>query len=796
MTHRKSRRMVDAWVRLKTRLRATSFARQLTFALTSAILLLAILVSMIDSWDASRRLESHFVEQGKYLAENFASQSTLALLYVSAENGEAAVASTLTFPDVLQAEIVDRHQVVILRKKKSEHSKLKSELTQAIDRSVMLRETPSEWYFAAPVFAGDNRESPFEPEQSRKHELLGYAKVVIGKHTLHKLVLSLWIGNLIVTLLIASLLIGALNLLTKHLLRPLRVLSEAMLGAKSGKTGIRADLTGPRDIAEMAQTFNEMIVVIEDREAELKRTRDAALQTALLNTQFTAMASHEIRTPLNGVVGMLDMVRGTPLDERQAEYIEVAWKSARALRSIINNILDLSKLESGKLELDEREFDLRLMVEDVIEMLTGQAHSKQLELGYVFGAGVPEIVYGDALRIKQVLLNLIGNALKFTAHGEVALKVSGQPIDVTSFQLSMEVVDTGIGIDPSRQDSIFDAYSQADRSTSSTYGGSGLGLAICKKLVEMMGGDIGVLSEPGKGSTFFFSVLCRIVPSAPPMLDNSRLHGLRVLICTESTIVRNFIDCSLSKYGVQCGTVLSLSAGITELQRSYLTGSHYHIVVVDGDHNNLIRRIRLEAGLRPPRILALDTFGAASSDFDARHKADLYLRKPLRLSALVEGIHRLLAYELSSPIAALSQTEVCMSGEPRRFRALVVDDNASNRMVTARMLERIGLECILACNGIQAVQAALNDRFDLVLMDCSMPEMDGFEATAHIRRQEETIGRRTPIVALTANTYAGVRDKCHAAGMDDYLVKPVTVEDLQDKVMRWTPFTVSMRNER
>jgi diguanylate cyclase (GGDEF)-like protein len=770
-------------------LRRTGFSRQLISTVTAAILALALFSSLINSWQASRRMEGYLVEQGERIAENLARQSILALLYRSPENVREGVSTTLAFPDVLQVEIADANHHTLL-------SQLRAGVTApsiparpadtALSRPTLEWQTNEQWRFGAPVYGGQTESSPFDV-QERQPQLLGYVHVTIGKGTLNHLIASLLVSNLAISLSVAAALLVVMRLLARHMLRPLNALSRLMGRAEAGESGMRAIPDGPRDIIEMAHAFNKMMDVLEEREAELKHSRDDAVRTALMKTQFAATVSHEVRTPLNGVVGMLDMLKEMRLTKRQQECVDVAWNSARALIELINDILDFSKMEAGKLELEEIEFDLRKTVEEVIELLAKQAEQKGLEIGYLFAPGVPERVKGDSLRLRQVLLNLIGNAVKFTEHGEVSVHAELAPGN--AFGLRFEVRDTGIGMTPDAVKHIFDSFAQADRSTTRKYGGTGLGLAICKQLVELMRGEIGVTSEHGKGSSFWFTVACKpgdVVSSLP---EDRSLVNVRVLVVDESEIVRRFVEQSVTRFGMRSHAVASGAEAMAELARADQARHQYELAIIDVDAvddrgGELVRRIRLDLGTGAPAILALDRYASPMSKH--AHGADLYLGKPLRMDRLLEAIRRLLPGDHASAAAVFAQPQPqAVAGSAKDYRVLVAEDNRTNQMVAAGMLAMNGCECEFASNGREAMEAARRNRFDLILMDCSMPEMDGYEATAHIRNFEEPLGRRTPIVAMTANTQQGDAEKCLAAGMDDYLAKPITLVELRQKLERW-----------
>lgn len=769
-------------------LRATGFRRQLTITVSAAILGLALFSSVMNSWEASRRMEGLLISQGQRIAENLAAQSTLALLYQAPENVREGIATTLAFPDVLQVEITDaQHHVLVSQGKAGAENSVdipRRERTSIPGEPVV--ESDDEWRFSAPVYGGQMEASPFDLEES-KPQLLGYVYVAVSKATLNRLIASLLIGNLAITLSFAVLLLAIMRLLARHMLQPLHALSKLMGRAESGESGMRAKPNGPRDIVDMAHAFNKMMDVLEEREAELKQSRDDAVRTALMKTQFAATVSHEVRTPLNGVVGMLDMLKEMRLTKRQQECVDVAWNSSHALIELINDILDFSKMEAGKLELEEIEFDLRKLVEEVIELLAKQAQQKGLEIGYLLAENVPQRVRGDSLRTRQVLLNLIGNAVKFTERGEVAVHVSCSR-DEAGLLLRFDVTDTGIGMNPGAVRHIFESFAQADRSTTRKYGGTGLGLAICRQLVELMKGEIGVSSELGTGSTFWFTFRCKAGESQGDLALEGTLHGSRALVIDQSEIVRSFVTQSLVAHGMYCDAAHSADEALAEMERSDRRDTAYDLLILDAeavDESGIeqLRRVCRGMDMHPPRVLVLDRYATPMGSSSLG--ADLYISKPLRLERFMEAVRRLLDGVQISEATAFAVPQQLEGSVAKEYRVLVAEDNRTNQMVAAGMLAMNGCACEFAANGKEAVDAVRRGQFDLILMDCSMPEMDGYEATAHIRSIEEPLGRRTPIVAMTANTQQGDAEKCLAAGMDDYLAKPITLFELRRKLERW-----------
>ena len=465
--------------------------------------------------------------------------------------------------------------------------------------------------------------------------------------------------------------------------------------------------------------------------------------------------------------------------------MDVAWNSSRTLIELINNILDFSKMEAGKLTLEEVDFDLRTLLEEVIELVAKQAQQRDVELGYLLDPDVPERVNGDSLRLRQVLINLLGNAVKFTEHGEVAVRISLAPLaPLAQFGLCFEVRDTGIGMSALQQTHLFESFAQADPSTTRKYGGTGLGLAICRQLVGLMGGEIKVTSALGEGTAFVFNIGCQ--PAQHPFVGplHEELAGLRVIAVDDSSIVRAFLEQSLARHGVECHATRWGGEALLQLKVGSDAGTPYRIVIMDigaldDEGNDLARRIALQAP--DTHVLILDRFGSPAGGTLVDGYASL--GKPLREERLLQSLKDLLeGRHVPEP-----QARKLALPNRKEFRILVAEDNRTNQMVAAGMLAMNGCACEFAANGREALEAARMGGFDLILMDCSMPEMDGYEATAHIREHELTTGRRTPLVAMTANTQRGDAEKCLAAGMDDYLAKPITLVELRQKLDKWLP---------
>ncbi|MCB1667909.1 MAG: EAL domain-containing protein [Pseudomonadales bacterium] len=779
----------------KTKPRTLTFRKQLAIGFTLGILVLALATSLGVTNISNEMVRNQQIQQGLKIAESFAQQSKLALLYQSNELAKDVGDGIREFPGVIGIRITTIEGTVLYQSGEIDSSlKLFDETSEKKTQLVSL-DSQDQWTFMAQSLSDDLQGDDWseiygEGEESQGALPLGFVTISIGQQALREMQSSILQSNLAISIIVGAVLLLLLIMLSRRITNPLERLSQVMKRAEGGDSQARAELRGPVDIVNMQHAFNTMMEVLEKREGQLMHARDAALESARVKGEFAANVTHELRTPMNAVLGMMELLMTMGLNAKQKEYVETAKQSGENLLELIDDILNFSEIEAQKIEIVPVDSYIHELLDDVVNLLSSSALKKKLDLGYIVAKDVPNVAYVDASRLSQVLINLVGNAIKFTSKGQVCIRVKMLVGDSGDQALCFEVVDTGIGISPENQQKIFEAFTQADSSTTKEYGGTGLGLSISRQIVELMGGNIDVTSDIGSGSVFWFSIPLMQSPTAVSLdegevIADQPLGDLRVLVVDDSAIVREFAQQQIEQMGFQ---VSCAETGLSALDLVRNSESHFDVILLDQEMPGLkgkdfLMLTRREESLSKALIaLLVNPWSDVASDHDGIPQ----LPKPLLSDTLRDFFQNQLngvpSKQSNIPQEDASPSQIFTSIK----KVLVVDDNRPNQQVASGMLERLGCKVDVCFDGKQAIDEIVRHRYDAVLMDCHMPVMDGYEATRQIRMYEAG-DEVLPIIAMTANTGQDEVRKCLDSGMTDFLSKPLRLEDLRKTLLKAIP---------
>lgn len=754
----------------------------------AAVVILALTLSAFVTTQALSA-KNDLIESKSALVEVVAANSTAALIFVDNEAALEILAHFGSDPEVVSATLYDENEKTVAHFKstRQEHLQLLTNIhKKEIEEN---REEQIEGNGITAIYH-TNDYLDLDKNIVLDQQIIGYLDVQFDITRLHDNVVKLSIIAIIIliTATIAAFLFA--NKLQKYITGPLLAVKNTMERVSSEQNySVRIPNTYTDELGVLTNGFNSMLTQIQQRDKALERSKEEAESANKSKSAFLANMSHEIRTPMNGVLGMAELLLASDLNEKQSRYANTIQSSGESLLTIINDVLDFSKIEAGHFILESIEFDLCQLVEDTANMLASSAHRKCLELTVSIPPETPNNLKGDPGRIRQVITNLLGNAIKFTEQGEINIRVIKQYQEKEIIEYRIEVQDDGIGIPKHKQLKIFEAFSQADDSTTREFGGTGLGLAISNQIVNLMDGTLDVESTPGKGSLFWFTVPLLITDNITPSRSKTKLiSGTRVLVLDDNTTNREVLRTQIKNLGATVSEASTGLQAIEMLQGAQSFGNPYELLVLDYlmpemDGLTVIDLLQKKSSIKHiPVIILSSSNQPVKANTEQLKSIKCFLEKPVRQAQLRDCISEVF-FQQSKEGGDMQK----MTSHMGNSKILLAEDNPVNQEVAINMIEDLGGNIILAENGAEALELLKTNDVDLILMDCQMPVIDGFEATRLFRASEQlgSDGKRMPIIALTANVLSDTEQDCIDSGMDDYLSKPYTQVALKEKIEYW-----------
>lgn len=750
-------------------------AQQLNVALLLSVIFLSIVSSAFISYVAYERERTAYINHGKAVTNGLAKQIFIPFSGSIEELFSYSFQSYKGFQGVQKVVLFDdKFKEIFAIKKDKDYELINGWQDVNVRDAKFERETEQAFYFTAQISKAEGSS-------------INYLMVILNSPSIGTYIKAIFLKNAAIIIFIALILLVFLGLLVKRLTKPLEEFSSIMIQAASGETGIRAYHDVSAELSHMSESFNQMMGVIEKRSGDLEKSRDQAVQTAKIKSDFAANVSHEIRTPLNGILGMINLLKEMGLPRHQHEYLEVASKSGESLLQMINDVLDFSKIESGHFELELKDLDLRLLLEQIALLYAEKTQVKDIELCLNFPTNEVLFVRGDSTRIRQVVSNLLNNAIKFTKHGHITL--AARVVSHTNGRslIEMTVSDTGIGIPEAALEEIFMPFGQVDAETSNEYGGTGLGLTIVSQMTKLMGGSVSVTSTFNEGSCF--KVLLPLKTHSIGFEERpdevALLTGKSVLLVEPFEETRNYLQGMFKAWGMTCQTVESLDEAVLNLNLELNSTDVPDVCLFNvdysaGDMPSFLANFMETGPFADIKLISMVRFGSKFNAFDeSGMQVSGSIDRPVRYEKLRMTLLDVFAGNKQRAKETVEKT-IKTNDILRSLKVLVVDDNATNQLVATAMLEELEVFSEVAENGQEALNAFKENNYDLILMDCNMPVMDGYDATRAIRALDA--GTKQPvIIALTATDKQADLDACIKSGMDDYLLKPFQLMQLLEK---------------